>query len=819
MPNYRPPRNKGGFVTRNAEATLDREVKSFIQGRFIDANLEAELEPEALDPDLVYSSIKRSNVRTARQPKVALQRSIQRVIDTHFVEYSMTQLDSDSDTDAEIERRLAEEEDQERRKGVDKSNAMNRRIVNGFEPPVRAPGSPTQSDGPKRRKVDDEPSLQKHLVNPHDTFPLPRSRNSARPEQPSKQQQDAPKRAARDSVRPPTHVSLSDLGGMEHIIKAFKQSLALPLLRPELYLSMGLKIPRGILLHGPPGCGKTMLCEAVASKLELPFLSISAPSIVSGMSGESEKTLRGHFDRALSLSPCLMFIDEIDAVTPKRESAQREMERRIVAQLLTCLDDLALEKTGGKPVIVLAATNRPDSLDPALRRAGRFDTEINIGIPDQKVREKILRAQTRETNVAPDVDFAILAKRTPGFVGADLQSLVSKAGNASISRYLSALEKMSPNEPMRMSDSDNEPIGDIMNGISTGPNPLLGHAMKESQSSTPTAANSRIPDNDEDSSTECSFSALVDLLKSTQQTSPDPMSSGAITMPDFLAALPTVQPSSKREGFTTIPDTTWDMVGALHEVRESLRTAIVKPILYPEMYAHFGISAPAGILLWGPPGCGKTMVAEAVANEAGASFISVKGPELLNKYVGESERQVRTIFSRARDSAPCIIFFDELDALVPKRDAESMSEASARVVNTLLTELDGVGSDKEKRGVHVVAATNRPEMIDPAMLRPGRLGKHIFITLPGEKEREEILATKLKDKPCQAGELAVFARGCVGFSGADLSNLVYEAALKAMKRRVMSIEWRDLEEARKELRPSVGDIQRYERFKGGFNAR
>lgn len=576
----------------------------------------------------------------------------------------------------------------------------------------------------------------------------------------------ASKRRKADTDRsPPTHVSLTDLGGLDDVIQDLGDLVILPMTRPQVYLSSNVQPPRGVLLHGPPGCGKTMIANAFAAELGVPFISISAPSIVSGMSGESEKALREHFDEARRLAPCLVFIDEIDAITPKRESAQREMEKRIVAQLLTCLDDLTLEKTDGKPVIVLAATNRPDSLDPALRRGGRFDKEINMTVPSEPVREQILRALTRKMSLADDLDLKALAKRTPGFVGADLNDLVSTAGSMAIKRYLEIL-KAGSGEEMEIEGADelNPKIRELRR--------LIAHA-KES----PVAEEAE--------------TVLVSNA-------------------DFFAALPKIQPSSKREGFATIPDTTWADIGALSEIRDELSQAIVEPIKNPEIYANVGISAPTGVLLWGPPGCGKTILAKAVANESRANFISVKGPELLNKYVGESERAVRQVFVRARSSVPCVIFFDELDALVPRRD-DTLSEASARVVNTLLTELDGLGSSRN--GIYVIAATNRPDTIDPAMLRPGRLDQRLFVNLPSALERGEILRTLVRHLPIEFSEdLRKLAEDCEGYSGADMGSLLRRAGYIAIKRRD-TIQFEDFVAAKQVIRPSVSDMKKYEKIR------
>ena len=570
------------------------------------------------------------------------------------------------------------------------------------------------------------------------------------------------KSAAEVDRSPPTYVSLADLGGVDSVIQQLEDLIVLPLLQPQIYTTSRIQPPRGILLHGPPGCGKTMIANAFAAELGVSFIALSAPSIVSGMSGESEKALREHFEEAKKMAPCLVFIDEIDAITPKRESAQREMEKRIVAQLLTCMDDLALEKTGGKAVIVLAATNRPDSLDPALRRGGRFDKEINLSVPSEPVREQILRALTRQMSLSGDFDFRHLAKLTPGFVGADLNDLVSTAGSTAIKRFLDTLKTQSTE-------------------MDLDPDPLVSAKVAE----------------------------LRGLIKRAREPAADDMQAVAITNDDFLTALPKIQPSSKREGFATIPDTTWADIGALRPVREELLTAIVEPIRHPEKYARVGITAPTGVLLWGPPGCGKTLLAKAVANESRANFISVKGPELLNKYVGESERAVRQVFVRARSSIPCVIFFDELDALVPKRD-DALSESSARVVNTLLTELDGLSN---RQGIYVIAATNRPDIIDPAMLRPGRLETLLFVDLPGEEERVEILQTLIRNLDMNfSADVASVARDCAGFSGADLESLLRRAGYAAIKRDD-DIRLQDFVSARASVRASVGDRRKYERLK------
>lgn len=547
----------------------------------------------------------------------------------------------------------------------------------------------------------------------------------------------------------PPEITFTNLGGLDNVTTQLLEIIGLPILHPEIYTSTGVEPPRGVLLYGPPGCGKTTIANALAGELKVPFINISAPSIVSGMSGESEKKLRELFEEAKSVAPCLIFMDEIDAITPKRDGgAQREMERRIVAQLLTLMDELTLDKTDNKPVIVIGATNRPDSLDSALRRAGRFDREICLNVPNETQRESILRAMTKNIRLKDGENFGYreLSKLTPGYVGADLKSLVTAAGVAAIKRIFETMSEQQ--DEGHQIQEDNMEI-----------DPIVG---KESEAILSKRFGSKTD---------------IEQLSTIQKflgRNPGPLTAEQleplfITYEDFVKALPTVQPTAKREGFATVPDVTWKNVGALAKVRMELHMCIVQPVKKPELYLKVGISAPSGVLMWGPPGCGKTLLAKAVANESRANFISVKGPELLNKYVGESEKAVRQVFQRAMASKPCIIFFDELDALVPRRDA-SMSESSSRVVNTLLTELDGLS---DRNGVFVIGATNRPDMIDPAMLRPGRLDKTLYIELPSATERFEILKTitLANGTPIASNvdleEISNDER-CRNFSGADL---------------------------------------------------
>ncbi|XP_023369688.1 nuclear valosin-containing protein-like [Otolemur garnettii] len=446
--------------------------------------------------------------------------------------------------------------------------------------------------------------------------------------------------------------------------------------------------------------------DTTLKELDLPILKVAAPEIVSGVSGESEQKLRELFEQAVSNAPCIIFIDEIDAITPKREVASKDMERRIVAQLLTCMDDLNNVAATAR-VLVIGATNRPDSLDPALRRAGRFDREICLGIPDEVSRERILQTLCRKLRLPEDFNFCHLAHLTPGFVGADLMALCREAAMCAVNRVLMKQPKKEPESEGLLSEGGQE----------------------ERLKTEPT------------SETQDELQRLLGLLRDQDPLSKEQMQGLCIELNDFIVALSSVQPSAKREGFVTVPNVTWADIGALEDIREELTMAILAPVRNPDQFKALGLVTPAGILLAGPPGCGKTLLAKAVANESGLNFISVKGPELLNMYVGESERAVRQVFQRAKNSAPCVIFFDEMDALCPRR-SDRETGASVRVVNQLLTEMDGL---ETRQQVFIMAATNRPDIIDPAILRPGRLDKTLFVGLPPPADRLAILKTITKN--------------------------------------------------------------------------
>ncbi|KAJ7968070.1 cell division control protein 48-like C [Quillaja saponaria] len=533
-----------------------------------------------------------------------------------------------------------------------------------------------------------------------------------------------------------------DLGGMKEVLEDLTMEVLVPLFHPQLTRAFGVRPMAGILLHGPPGCGKTKLACAIANETGVPFYMISATEVVSGVSGASEENIRDLFSKAYRTAPSIIFIDEIDAIASKRENLQREMERRIVTQLMTCMDeshriaqpiDTKLNSNSDHTpgyVLVIGATNRPDAVDPALRRPGRFDHEIALGVPDENARVEILSLHTRNLKLEGSFDFLKLARATSGFVGADLARLADKAS-------MLALRKI-----------------------------LVERKCKLSQDSTYKGH----PD---------------DWWK--QPWLPEEMDKLAIKMSDFEEAVKLVQPSLKKEGFSSIPNEKWEDVGGLEFIRQAFYHHIVRRIKYPEAYEEFGLDLETGFLLYGPPGCGKTLIAKAVANEAGANFIHIKGPELLNKYVGESELAVRTLFSRARTCSPCILFFDEVDALTTKRGKEG-GWVVERLLNQLLIELSGA---EQRRGVFVIGATNRPEVMDDAVLRPGRFGKHLYVPLPSPVERGLILKALARKKPVDPSvDLSTIGRmeACENLSGADLAALMDEAAMAALDEQLPSTE-------------------------------
>ncbi|KAH8583983.1 nuclear VCP like with 2 AAA ATpase domains [Cryptosporidium sp. chipmunk genotype I] len=547
------------------------------------------------------------------------------------------------------------------------------------------------------------------------------------------------------SPEDPPKLSLKHIAGIENIIRDIEEFIIRPLKFPDIYRAVGVNSPCGVLLQGPPGTGKSYLSMCIAGELGLPFFKLSGPNLINGVSGASEASLRKLFDDAIEMAPCLIIIDEIDIVTPKREGSSREMERRLVSQFANCLDTIS-----GKFVVVVGTTSRPDSIDPIIRRNGRMDREISMPMPDESARRDILQVLCKDVNVDDGIDFRMISRKTPGFVGADLKTLINEAALIRVNKLYKKIK--------------------LDNNMGTQNTLSFDLQVPESQVVSEIAETSSTMTDEGQPNITCSE-------KSISNYSNLELSSCFVSHEDILEALQNVTPSSRREGFTTIPDISWENVGALNELRVDLELRIISPIKNSHIYDRFGLETPSGVLLYGPPGCGKTLLAKAIAKESGANFISIRGPELLNKYVGESEKAVRTVFERARASAPCIVFFDELDSLCATRSSEG-NGATERVVNQLLTELDGVG---ERRKVFVVAATNRPDIIDPAMMRPGRLDRVIYVPLPNEMGRLDILMKVSKKTPlAQDVDFEEISKNTQGFSGADLSQLIREATLKAL---------------------------------------
>jgi len=501
-------------------------------------------------------------------------------------------------------------------------------------------------------------------------------------------------------------VTYEDIGGMKHIIQKIRELVELPLKHPELFKRLGIEPPKGILLYGPPGVGKTLLAKAVANETEAYFTSINGPEIMSKFYGESEQRLREIFEDAKKHAPAIIFIDEIDAIAPKRDEVIGEVERRVVAQLLTLMD--GLESRGN--VIVIAATNRPNAVDPALRRPGRFDREIEIPLPDKQGRLEILQIHTRSMPLAKDVDLQKLADMTHGYTGADLAALVREAAMNALRRYLQ----------------------------------------------------------------------MIDL--SQDKIPPEILEKMEVNMDDFLKAFKDIVPSGLREIYVEVPEVHWGDIGGLEEVKEELREVVEYPLKYREVYETVGIEPPKGILLFGPPGTGKTMLAKAVATESGANFIAVRGPEILSKWVGESEKAIREIFRKARQAAPTVIFFDEIDAIAPMRGLSVDSGVTERIVNQLLAEMDGI---EKLENVVVIAATNRPDILDPALLRPGRFDRLIYVPPPDKGARVEILKVHTRSVPlAEDVSLEEIAEKTEGYTGADLAALVREATLRAIREQM-----------------------------------
>ena len=535
------------------------------------------------------------------------------------------------------------------------------------------------------------------------------------------------------------YITYEDVGGLDREIQRVREMVELPLRHPSLFKRLGIDPPKGVLLRGPPGCGKTLLAKAVANESEAHFISINGPEIMSKFYGESEKKLRKLFIEAEEKSPSIIFIDEIDAIAPKRETVTGEVERRVVAQLLAVMDGLH----GRGKVIVIGATNRPNSLDPALRRPGRFDREIEIKVPNEKERLEIFQIHTRNMPLDKKISLKEFAQITHGFVGADISAVAREAAMSALRRYLPKI------------DLESEIID-------------------------------------------------PELLEQIE-----------VTKNDFEEALKEVLPSAIREVFVEVPNVTWDQVGGLEKLKQQLIEAVDWPLSNPTIFSRMGIRPPRGILLYGPPGCGKTLLARAVATESKANFISIKGPELLSKWVGESEKAIREVFRKAKMAAPCIVFFDEFDSIAPSRGRyTSDSGVSEKVLSQFLTELDGLEVMKD---IVVIAATNRPDILDPALIRPGRIDRILLVHPPEEKARLEILKIFTKDMPLVANlKIEKLVEITEGFSGADIETWCREAAMIALREniRARKVTMEHFKEARGDIHPSITKevIDWYEKF-------
>jgi len=559
----------------------------------------------------------------------------------------------------------------------------------------------------------------------------------------------------KEAPRAIPRIAYEDIGGLRPVIQKVREMIELPLRHPELFERLGVEAPKGVLLHGPPGTGKTLLAKAVASETNANFYSIGGPEIMSKFYGESEERLREIFKEAQENAPSIIFIDEIDSIAPKREEVTGEVEKRVVSQLLSVMDGL---QSRGK-VVVIGATNRINSIDPALRRPGRFDREIEIGVPDRDGRLEILQIHTRGMPLAEDVDLKKLADVTHGFVGADLEALAKEAAIRALRRILPEINLEAENIPV-----------EVLNKI-------------------------------------------------------------IVRMADFQEALKEVEPSAMREVLVEVPDIKWGDIGGLEGVKEELREAIEWPLKYPELFAQMNAVPPKGLLLYGPPGTGKTLLAKAAANESEANFISVKGPELLNKFVGESEKAIREVFRKARQASPCIIFFDEIDSVAPVRGSSSGdSNVTERVISQFLTEMDGL---EELRNVIIIAATNRPDIVDPALLRPGRFDRLLLVPPPDLEARKQIFRIHTKKTPlAEDVKLDELARKTEGYTGADIASICNTAVMLSIKEHIgkakdaedakkkakgLKVAKRHFDEAMQKVKPISGqELRMYERFSQQF---
>lgn len=543
-----------------------------------------------------------------------------------------------------------------------------------------------------------------------------------------------------------SRVAYEDIGGLRDELKRVREIIELPLKHQELFDRLGIEPPKGVLLHGPPGTGKTLIAKAVATESGASFYSIQGPEIMNKYYGQTEENLRKKFQEAEENLPAIIFIDEIDSIAPKRDEVKGEVERRVVAQLLTLMD--GLEEKGR--LIVIAATNRVDHIDSALRRPGRFDREIEIGVPDRPSRIEILQVHTRNMPLSDDVDLEEVSDQTHGFVGADLASLAREAAMKALRRYLPDLDLDRP--------------------------------------------------------------ITATMLESLE-----------VRREDFRGALKEIEPSTMREVLIEVPKVKWEQIGGLEDVKQKLRETVEWPLTNPDSFEKIGVKAPAGVLLYGPPGTGKTLMAKAIATETRANFISIKGPEVLSKWVGDSEKAVREIFKKARQVAPCIIFLDEIDALAPRRSTATQNHVSERLVNQLLTSMDGV---EDTQGVIVIGATNRPDILDQALLRSGRFDRMIFVGPPGPMERREIFKVHTKEMPLNKSvSIDDLAERTEGYTGADIEGICREAGIIALRKDIGAdlVTVEDFEESMANARPSVDQetIDAYKRimesWKGGIN--
>jgi len=597
-------------------------------------------------------------------------------------------------------------------------------------------------------------------------------------------------------------VTYEDIGGLKEELQKVREIIELPLKYPELFQRLGIEPPKGVLLYGPPGTGKTLIAKAVANEIGASFFTINGPEIMSKFYGESEQRLREIFEEAKENAPSIIFIDEIDAIAPRRDEVTGEVERRVVAQLLTLMD--GLEERG--QVIVIGATNRIDAVDPALRRPGRFDREIEIGVPDREGRFEIFQIHTRNMPIEPKYsrDFVLeaiekLKKNTDDAdVIRNLEFVYNEVKSAEREEEIKEIVKSILSDET-ISELENEIIKAMLRNLADQTHGFVGADIEAlCKEAAMKALRRYLPKIDLNSD-----EIPIEILESIR-----------VKWEDFQEALREIEPSAMREVFVEIPKVTWNDVGGLEDVKREIIEAVEWPLKYPEKFKKFGIRPPKGVLLYGPPGTGKTLIAKAVANETNANFISVKGSEILSKWLGESEKAIRKIFRKARQVAPCIIFFDEIDAIAQMRGIDEGSRAVERVLNQLLTEMDGL---EELQGVIVIGATNRPDILDPALLRPGRFDRLVYVRPPDKKSRFAIFKIHTRNMPlAEDVDLEELAEMTEGYVGADIEAICREAVMLALRENINAekVEMRHFLEALKKIKPSVNEamLSFYERF-------